>query len=81
MQTPRRFKTGEFILVGEDIVNSKGEVVVPAGGSARIMVFDPSKGDTPYGLRGNEGVMTQAYVGEAMLHKDPSMAHHTPKGF
>lgn len=75
----RLFKTGEFVKVNVDVINSKNELVVAAGGSARIMVFDPAKGDTPYGLRTDGGCITQAFVAESILVKDPSMAHHTPK--
>lgn len=76
----RLFKTGEWVLVNTELTTSKGEVLVPAGGEARIMVYDPSKEATPYGLRTPEGHVTQIYVAESTLCKHPARAHETPSG-
>lgn len=77
----RNYKTGEFFLAKEEIKNAKGEVLVPVGDVARIMVYDPSKEPTPYGIRTEHGHITQVYVGEEVMTKDPSRAHETPIGF
>ncbi len=76
----RNYACGEFVFVTEDITTTKGEVVAMTGGEARIMVYDPSKGDTPYGIRGVDGHVTYVYVGEKSLAKNPAKAHLTPGG-
>lgn len=75
----RQFKTGEWFIAKEDIV-AKNAVLVPAGEEARIMVYDPSKGETPYGIRTVTGFITEAYVAESVMVKNPARAHETPKG-
>lgn len=76
----RLFKTGEWVFVNADVVNAKGETIIPKGGEARVMVFDPSKGETPFGLRTPTGFITQVYVNEAILVKNPARARETPTG-
>lgn len=76
---PRQFKTGENFIAKEQILNTKGEVYMEAGEVACIMVYDPSKGATPNCIR-KDGTHTNAvWVSEAVMLKDPSRAHLTPK--
>lgn len=76
----RQFKTGEWVLLANNFTNSKNEIIAEAGTEARIMVYDPSKEETPYGLRTPTGSITQGYVGESMLVKYPARANETPVG-
>lgn len=76
----RQFKTGEWVFVNHDVTNAKGEIIIPVGGEARVMVYDPSKGETPFGLRSADGCITQAYVGQTSLSKNPARARETPTG-
>lgn len=79
IQPSRKFKTGEHVLAAVQILDTKGAVYMEAGDSACIMVYDPSKGDHPNCLR-KEGTSSNAvWVSEAVLAKDPSRAHLTPK--
>lgn len=74
----RNFATGEHIFVAEDVLTANGVVVALQGGEARIMVYDPAKGDTPYGIRGEGGHSTQTFVAESVLRKNPAKEHLTP---
>lgn len=76
----RQFKTGEWAFLNHDITNPKGEVILVAGSEVRVMVYDPSKGETPLGIRLNDGSITQAYVAESSLSKNPARARETPSG-
>lgn len=80
MAIERNYRTGEWIYASCDIIDSTGKIYLTEGEEARIMVFDPSKGETPYGLRGTEGTLTAAYVSEAQMRKNPGKAHLTPLG-
>lgn len=80
MSLTRNFKIGEHILANGDIPDLTGGVYLADGDTACIMVYDPSKGETPYGLRRQDEHINSVYVGEAQLRKDPSRAHLTPKG-
>jgi cytosine/adenosine deaminase-related metal-dependent hydrolase len=79
MLPQRKFKTGEWVLAGEQILNQKGEVYLEVGESACLMVFDPSKGETPNCIRKPDTYINAVWVSEAQLAKDPSKAHLTPK--
>ena len=73
MSVDRKFKTVEWVTAKDNIVDSKGAVVLPSGQEAQIVVYDPVKHeDSPYGIRIDPSSSAVFFVKEDQLLKHPT---------
>lgn len=69
----RQFRAGQIVKAINTLTNSKGDVYLEAGETARIMMCDPEKHpDRPYGLRKSDEHITREFFAEDQLMADPA---------
>lgn len=76
----RQFKTAEWILAKEQILDLKGQVYLEEGQEARITAYYPEKYPTPYALRREGDYTNGPWLSESVFNKHPGKAHLTPQG-